>query len=153
MGSISSALYNRKVANRVYQGIGKTSLIKSIVQVCEDIVHVDPISTNSSQKGVRAGPSYYAINSRSNGDSTKDITEVYASTRPYPHWWTELDDSRLLRKRRSKSGIDDQVIERNLCFVDTPGYGVGTSVRGFFITHPPCPISCVYELIWLFIVS
>ncbi|CAZ86582.1 unnamed protein product [Tuber melanosporum] len=108
-------------------GIGKTSLIKSIVQVCEDIVHVDPISSNSCQTGARAGSSYYAINSRSNGDSTKDITEVYASTRPYPHWWSELDDSRLLRKRRSKPGIDDQVIERNLCFVDTPGYGVGTS--------------------------
>ncbi|PWW75326.1 hypothetical protein C7212DRAFT_297200 [Tuber magnatum] len=108
-------------------GIGKTSLIKSIVQACEDIVHVDPISSNSCQTGARAGSSYYAINCRPNGDSTKDITEVYASTRPYPHWWSELDDSRLLRKRRSKPGIDDQVIERNLCFVDTPGYGVGTS--------------------------
>lgn len=109
-------------------GIGKTSLIKSIVQACEDIVHVDPISSNNSISGSRTGSSYYAINNREEGGSTRQITEVYASTRPYPHWWSELDETKLLRKRKSKPGIDDQIIERNLCFIDTPGYGFGTSV-------------------------
>lgn len=111
-------------------GIGKTSLIKSIVQASEDIVHVDPISTGSSLSGSRNG-SYFTMNNRASGDSTKKITEVYASTRPYPHWWSELDDSKLLRRRKSKYGTEEQVIERNLCFVDTPGYGSGTSVCSF----------------------
>ncbi|KAF8545179.1 Septin-domain-containing protein [Trichophaea hybrida] len=103
-------------------GIGKTSLIKSIVQTCEDIVHVDPLS-NNIVTGSRHG------SSRRTGDSesTKKITEVYASTRPYPHWWSEIDDNKVLRRRKSRSGIDEQVIERNLTFVDTPGYGSGTS--------------------------
>lgn len=108
-------------------GIGKTSLIKSIVQASEDIVHVDPISTSGSLSGSRSS-SYFAMNNRASGDSTKKITEVYASTRPYPHWWSELDDSKLLRRRKSKYGTEEQIIERNLCFVDTPGYGSGTSV-------------------------
>lgn len=112
-------------------GIGKTSLIKSIVQASEDIVHVDPISTGSSLSGSRSS-SYFAMNNRASGDSTKKITEVYASTRPYPHWWSELDDSRLLRRRKSKYGTEEQIIERNLCFVDTPGYGSGTSVCSFY---------------------
>lgn len=113
-------------------GIGKTSLIKSIVQASEDIVHVDPISTGNSLLGSRSGSSYFAMNNRASGDSTKNITEVHASTRPYPHWWSELDDSRLLRRRKSKYGTEEQIIERNLCFVDTPGYGSGTSVCSFY---------------------
>ncbi|KAA8895656.1 Septin-domain-containing protein [Sphaerosporella brunnea] len=99
-------------------GIGKTSLIKSIVQTCEDIVHVDPLMTDNATR-----------RSRRNGDSesTRKITEVYASTRPYPQWWSEIDDSKVLRRRKSRCGPEEQVIERNLCFVDTPGYGSGTS--------------------------
>ncbi|CCX12258.1 Similar to Septin-7; acc. no. Q6GLZ5 [Pyronema omphalodes CBS 100304] len=98
-------------------GIGKTSLIKSIVQTCEDIVHVDPVTTNSSS----------SRHSRRDSDSTKKITEVYASTRPYPHWWGEIDDNKVLRRRKSRGLVEEQVIERNLTFVDTPGYGSGTS--------------------------
>lgn len=107
-----------------FVGIGKTSLIKSIVQVCEDIVHVDPVPTNTAL-GARHGTS-----SRRAGDaeSTGKISEVYASTRPYPHWWSEIDESKVLRRRKSRGGMDEQVIERNLTFVDTPGYGSGTSV-------------------------
>lgn len=103
------------------------------MQASEDIVHVDPISNSNSLSGSRSGSSsYFTMNNRVNGDSTKKITEVYASTRPYPHWWSELDDSKLLRRRKSKYGIEEQVIERNLCFVDTPGYGSGTSVGSPF---------------------
>lgn len=46
------------------------------------------------------------------------ITEFHASTKPYPHWWTDLDESRILRRRKSSV---DAVLERNICFVDTPG--------------------------------
>lgn len=45
------------------------------------------------------------------------ISEIYASTKPYPSWWSDLEDSRVLRRRKS---IGEIVLERNLCFVDTP---------------------------------
>ncbi|ETN43626.1 uncharacterized protein HMPREF1541_02785 [Cyphellophora europaea CBS 101466] len=80
------------------KGSGKTSLIKSIVQVCEDIVHVDPLSAT-------------------NAPSSSLPVETYASTRAYPSWWSDLDESRILRRRKS---MGDSVLERNLCFVDTP---------------------------------
>jgi hypothetical protein len=57
--------------------------------------------------------------------TTSQITEVYASTRAYPAWWSDLEESRILRRRKS---LGDSVLERNLCFVDTPGYGNKTSV-------------------------
>ena len=82
-------------------GVGKTSLIRSIVQTCEDIVHVDP-----SEKTTSGYP------------STTQITEVSASTKAYPAWWSEVEESRTLRRRKS---MGDVVLERNICFVDTPG--------------------------------
>lgn len=118
----------------MFEGIGKSSLIKSIVQICEDIVHVDPISSNVSASG-RHSTSSFSGRRSSDADTTKQITEVYASTRAYPHWWSELDDSKVLR-RKSRSAYEEQVIERNLCFVDTPGYGSGTSVIFLLLLHP-----------------
>ncbi|EFE44070.1 conserved hypothetical protein [Trichophyton verrucosum HKI 0517] len=44
------------------------------------------------------------------------ISEIYASTKPYPSWWSDMDDSRVLRRRKS---LGDVILERNLCFVDT----------------------------------
>ncbi|RMD42450.1 hypothetical protein DV735_g2656, partial [Chaetothyriales sp. CBS 134920] len=80
------------------KGSGKTSLIKSIVQVCEDIVHVDPLSTTSTSLAATGG-----------------ATEIYASTKSYPTWWSDLEQSRVLKRRKS---MGDAVLERNLCFVD-----------------------------------
>ena len=56
--------------------------------------------------------------------STNKIIEVYASTKPYPTWWSDIDETKVLRRRKS---IGDTVLERNLCFVDTPGYSHGMS--------------------------
>ena len=56
--------------------------------------------------------------------ATKNITEVYASTKSYPPWWSDIEDSKVLRRRKS---MGDTVLERNLCFVDTPGYSNGIS--------------------------
>ncbi|KAL2128672.1 hypothetical protein VTI74DRAFT_8846 [Chaetomium olivicolor] len=116
-------------------GVGKTSLIKAIVQSCEHIVHVDPITPSgllasslarsvtstigpaaSRQKGGRR-------ESERENTGTKEITEIYASTKPYPEWWSEVDDFRVLRRRKS---LGDAVLDRNICFVDTPGYGSGS---------------------------
>jgi hypothetical protein len=90
-------------------------------------VHVDPLSATpipvpdmkrkSSRTKSRSGTSSV--------QSTTQITEVYASTRAYPAWFSDLEESRILRRRKS---MGDSVLERNLCFVDTPGYGNKTSV-------------------------
>lgn len=55
------------------------------------------------------------------------VTEIHASTRPYPHWWTDVEETRVLRRRKSSI---DTVLERNICFVDTPGYVEGSSEQG-----------------------
>ncbi|KAJ5959024.1 uncharacterized protein N7479_006174 [Penicillium vulpinum] len=91
-------------------GSGKTSLIKSIVQTCDDIVHVDTIPQFTSSGRRRTS------RPRSRG-ALITTTEIYASTRPYPSWWSDLEDSRVLQRRKS---IGEIVLERNLCFVDTP---------------------------------
>ncbi|PGH31501.1 hypothetical protein GX50_05743 [[Emmonsia] crescens] len=99
-------------------GCGKTSLIKSIVQVLEDIVHVDPLPRNPSRSEAqitnKSGPkrSHRSHHFR----EPTSIMEIYASTKPYPSWWSDLEDSRVLRRRKS---MGDFVLERNLCFVDT----------------------------------
>lgn len=124
-------------------GVGKTSLIKAVVQSCEHIVHVDPI-TPSSLLG--AGSAVSAVHrsrqragSGSGGSRRQQqqqqqrggairpgqITEIYASTKPYPEWWSEVDDLSVLGRKKS---MGDAVLDRNICFVDTPGYGSGSSV-------------------------
>jgi hypothetical protein len=113
-------------------GVGKTSLIKAIVQSCEHIVHVDPITPSgllvSSLQTVSAGRQRMSRRQSARENTslgTREITEIYASTKPYPEWWSEVDDLRVLRRRKS---LGDAVLDRNICFVDTPGYGSGSSV-------------------------
>lgn len=122
-------------------GVGKTSLVKAIVQSCEHIVHVDPIGTpmtssgsltrsgNRNTSGERSG----RLMSRSSSEvvGTSQITEIYASTKPYPEWWSEIDDFSVLKRRKS---LGDSVLDRNICFVDTPGYRSFSSV-GFARCH------------------
>ncbi|KAL2159557.1 hypothetical protein VTH06DRAFT_2126, partial [Thermothelomyces fergusii] len=137
-------------------GVGKTSLIKAIVQSCDHIVHVDPIapsplspsSSSSLSSSVAAGRSgllmgpaapsagvggagqkaggrrQSARREGAQGTRTAQIAEIYASTKPYPEWWSEVDDLRVLRRRKR---LGDAVLDRNICFVDTPGYGAGSS--------------------------
>lgn len=90
-------------------GIGKTSLIKSIIRCCEHIVHVDPIEVTSSASQAKLM-------------TDRATTEIHGSTKPYPEWWANLEDSRILKRR---SSLGDTVINRNICFVDTVGYGCG----------------------------
>lgn len=130
-------------------GVGKTSLIKAVVQSCEHIVHVDPItpstallaassSTARSAQTVGAGSAVRQKGGRRlsarESSGTSQITEIYASTKPYPEWWSEVDDFRVLRRRKS---LGDAVLDRNICFVDTPGYGSGSSVS---VGRPRCSV-------------
>jgi len=111
-------------------GVGKTSLIKAIVQSCNHIVHVDPILPSQVSlvpRNADSPPSRRGSRRQSSRSdlSTSQITEVFASTKPYPEWWSELDDSRILKRRKS---IEDAVLDRNICFVDSPGYSRAQSV-------------------------
>lgn len=67
-------------------------------------MHVDTIPVNSERRR------------QSHSGSRSSTTEIYASTKPYPSWWSDLEDSRVLKRRKS---IGEIVLERNLCFVDT----------------------------------
>lgn len=85
-------------------------------------MHVDPFfpsSSSTERPSTRRGK---GENSAAKG--TDCISEVYASTRAYPSWWADFEEHRLFRRRK---GLDDTVLERNLCFIDTPGYSRRTS--------------------------
>ncbi|KLU83495.1 hypothetical protein MAPG_02555 [Magnaporthiopsis poae ATCC 64411] len=113
-------------------GIGKTSLIKAIVQICEHIVHVDPINPcvpatiPADTTAARAAKSEsQPSQSKTSRGSTDRVTEIYGSTKAYPDWWADLnDDSSPLQSRRKSLG--DSVLDRNVCFVDTPGFRAGS---------------------------
>jgi septin family protein len=94
--------------------VGKTSLIQAICRACEDIVHMDPVTVDGPDK------------------STKRIQEIGASTRPFPNWWTDFETRRMLHQRKS---IGDGVLERNILFIDTPGFHDGSHIQkalGYF---------------------
>ena len=82
-------------------------------------MHVDslsPLPSSTEQLPSRRGKGRQeSIAAR----STERITDVFASTRAYPSWWSEIEEHKVFRRRRS---MGDTVLERNLCFVDTPGY-------------------------------
>ena len=109
-------------------GVGKTSFIKSIVQSSPDIVHVDPFTNTpmTVSQTQRRRTSRRSRHEPAPVASTSKIVEVFASTRPYPSWWSEAEEVKLLRRRRRSVG--DTVLDRNICFVDTPGYRSGASV-------------------------
>ena len=90
------------------------------MQLCDDIVHVDPLSPSNSFAHAPP-PKTKSRKRKAEALGTTRITEIHASTKSYPHWWTDLEESRA-RRRKSTS---DAVLERNICFVDTPGFGSG----------------------------
>ena len=102
------------------RGVGKTSLIRSIVETCQDIVQVDPpVTVQESQDRADA----VHRDRRSTGatirpDQRPGITEIHASTKPLPSWWEDVEQGRILKKRRT---THDVLLERNLTFIDMPG--------------------------------
>ncbi|KAK4954115.1 hypothetical protein LTR28_006290, partial [Elasticomyces elasticus] len=100
------------------RGVGKTSLIKSIVQTCPDIVHVDPPINSTPLIQTPQPKSKHQPDSHIDHQSTARIEETMASTKAYPNWWSEIEENRTFRRRKS---IGDAVLERNISFVDTPG--------------------------------
>ncbi|OAR00346.1 hypothetical protein LLEC1_00312 [Akanthomyces lecanii] len=80
-------------------GTGKTSIIRSISQCCEHIVHIDAVNTHFN------GP----------------VLEIHASTRPY-QWWRTENSPETLKRRRSSTSVEE-ILDRNLCFLDFTSQG------------------------------
>jgi len=135
------ALGRLKVLIAGDSGVGKTSLIKAIVQSCNHIVHIDPIAPSSISlvpRNTSFSPGRRGSRRQSSRSdiATTQVAEVYASTKPLPEWWSDLDDSRVAKRRKS---VEDAVLDRNICFVDTPGYSSAQSVSCF---HLACITLC-----------
>lgn len=113
---------------RLILGVGKTSLMKSIVQTCEHIVHVDPLPSTSSSITMGRPQLSRRTSTAVNLQQASQVVEIGASTRAYPSWWTEMDESRILRRRKSSFG--EIVLERNISFVDTPGFTANERTSG-----------------------
>ncbi|GAB7358548.1 hypothetical protein MBLNU230_g2610t1 [Neophaeotheca triangularis] len=99
-------------------GVGKTSFINSVLRTCEDVVHVDHVPDSSLGQSMRS--------SETQLEATKRITEITASTKPYPVWWSEMEKSQSSMRRKS---VVEGALDRNLCFVDTPGVDSDESVQ------------------------
>lgn len=107
---------NLKVMVVGQKGVGKTSLIKSIVHLCDDIVYVDPFPSERRTSKPSASQREKRRYDLSYG--TQKFAEINASTRSYPSWWTDLEG------RGRRKSLSEPVLDRNICFIDTPGYGV-----------------------------
>lgn len=108
-------------------GAGKTSLINSIVRTCEDIVHVDSVTPGGAALHVTNHPSSSTLSgSRDRIDPTTNIVEIYASSRPLPSWWSDMDDSRLVRRQKN---VNEPILDRNISFIDAPGFAAETYVE------------------------
>ncbi|KAI8662753.1 Septin-type G domain-containing protein [Fusarium sp. Ph1] len=99
---VGKSLGKLKIMVSGRNGIGKTSLIKTLAQRCEHIVHMDPIENSS----------------------TVHATETYASSRPHPWWRSDSDLTVTTRRRISTTG---DVLDRNVCFVESPRHQHGAS--------------------------
>jgi hypothetical protein len=81
---------------------------------------MDPLTTTPPSLHTQQSSRPRSRGKKAEKIGTSHITEIYASTRCYPAWWSEMEESRVLRRRKS---MGDTVLERNICFVDTPGHG------------------------------
>lgn len=125
------------LSERSNVGIGKSSLIQAILDASPDIVHYDPpqpaispSSSSTSSSFIKPSLSRRATLDQTAIPPTETILEIKASTRAYPTWWKQeterdLKNSRPSITRRESIG---EVLERNIVFVDTPGYGSSDDV-------------------------
>ncbi|KAJ3461836.1 hypothetical protein MRS44_010389 [Fusarium solani] len=102
LSEVGKSLGKLKIMVSGRNGIGKTSLIKTLAQRCEHIVHMDPIENSN----------------------VVHATETYASSRPHPWWRSDSDLTVTTRRRISTTG---DVLDRNVCFVESPRHQHGAS--------------------------
>jgi hypothetical protein len=82
------------------RGVGKTSLISTILSTSDHVVHIDSPPASTSL----------------NSSSTRTFVETSASTKPLPTWWSDINSKKTARRRMS---VGD-VLDRNLTFIDSP---------------------------------
>nr|XP_036577561.1 heat shock protein [Colletotrichum truncatum]KAF6784559.1 heat shock protein [Colletotrichum truncatum] len=115
---VGKSLGRLKILVAGKSGLGKTSLIKAITQSCQHIVHVDP-----TLPVVPASAGLLPLDAHPNDppicQGTFQITETFASTKPYPPWWKEPAQSSPIPNTGSSV---DMILDRNICLIDTPGY-------------------------------
>ncbi|TQN71882.1 Septin-7 [Colletotrichum shisoi] len=66
------------------------------------------------------------------GQGTFQITETFASTKPYPPWWKGSVQGTFMS---SSTSTDDTILDRNVCLVDTPGYQETCRVSQYVESH------------------
>ena len=101
-------------------GVGKTRLIQAIGKSHKDLVFMEDVPI--AMDGLKI-------------ESLEMTNEIYASTKPYPLFWMndvkrdETPSGYYLSGRRtslvdsSMTRSSDSTLDRNICFVDTVGYG------------------------------
>ncbi|ODQ51398.1 hypothetical protein SAICODRAFT_20763 [Saitoella complicata NRRL Y-17804] len=118
-------------------GIGKTALVEAVLKGSRDVVWWDEASSTGRSRSASVTTTLSG-----SGGSMTAIKETWASTRAYPAWWPDVitsANSSVLgsaRKRRRSSMASSlsnpeqqRVLERNMCWVDTEGYGAATDFR------------------------
>jgi Septin len=60
------------------------------------------------------------------------VFEINASTKPYPSWWSDIEDGKILRRRRSTG---DTILDRNVCFVDTASPEIFSTISQYMRMH------------------
>ncbi|KAF6836054.1 heat shock protein [Colletotrichum plurivorum] len=114
---VGKSLGRLKILIAGKSGLGKTSLIQAITHSSPHIVHIDPVVPVAiASAGLLPAKAIPSDPPTTQG--TFQITETFASTKPYPPWWR--DSTQTISP--SSSSAEDMVLDRNICLVDTPGY-------------------------------
>lgn len=103
--------------------VGKTSLIDSLASTCDSIVHVDPeVSADFNDHDASLDPQVKSL-----------VTEITASTKPLPSFrqaasTADVDTPRRQSLVDSEVSSKDNALDRNVCFVDSPGFDTSDSL-------------------------
>lgn len=99
-------------------GAGKSHLIRSLAQSCQHIVHLN----DTPHRVVSVEEKSLYDNLDLNPDHQTALWEQLASTKPLPFFLTDSRRQSLTQSALSASS-DGTTLDRNVCFVDTIGYG------------------------------
>ncbi|KAF5099899.1 hypothetical protein D0Z00_001491 [Geotrichum galactomycetum] len=113
-------------------GAGKSNLIRALAQHTAPIVHVDDFSSPVvSPESLHESTSLYD-NLDLNPDHQHALTELLASTKPRPQFWANDGRRTSVVEASTSTSSVDATLDRNVCFVDTIGYGSFSSATNCF---------------------
>jgi hypothetical protein len=112
-----------------FSGSGKSSLIRAIIQQCDDIVHVDVAQEMATVDNFESlAESARSPTSPASRHKSQSPIQLRASTKAYPSWFLELEESSASKRRPSAV---ESILDRNISFVEFPSYGSGESDTKF----------------------